>query len=122
MYAGARALGAGFQKVNFLRDLAADVDTLGRSYFPDVDVDAFDAETRDRLLDDIEADLEVAAGVVPQLPASSRRAVRAAHALFAELAKELRRTPPAVIRHHRVRVTGARKATVLALAMARRDG
>ncbi|MBE7325220.1 phytoene/squalene synthase family protein [Nocardioides sp. Y6] len=121
MYAGARALGAGFQKVNFLRDLAADVDTLGRCYFPGVDVESFDQETRDRLLDDIDADLATAASVVPQLPVNSRRAVRAAHALFAELARELRRTPPAVIRRQRVRVTGARKARVLALAMARRD-
>lgn len=121
MYAGARALGAGFQKVNFLRDLAADVDTLGRCYFPGVDPETFDLETRDRLLDDIDADLALAASVVPQLPPNCRRAVRAAHALFSELARELRRTPPAVIRRQRVRVTGARKARVLALAMARRD-
>jgi 15-cis-phytoene synthase len=38
---GARALGAAFQKVNFLRDLKADFDALGRSYFPGVRVDAF---------------------------------------------------------------------------------
>jgi phytoene synthase len=31
---GARSLGAAFQKVNFLRDLAADRDALGRNYFP----------------------------------------------------------------------------------------
>ena len=35
---GARALGAAFQKVNFLRDLAADHDKLGRSYFPGIEV------------------------------------------------------------------------------------
>ena len=33
----APALGAAFQKVNFLRDLADDYDTLGRRYFPGVD-------------------------------------------------------------------------------------
>ncbi len=43
---GARALGAAFQKVNFLRDLAADFRTLGRSYFPDVRVDNFDEATK----------------------------------------------------------------------------
>jgi Phytoene/squalene synthetase len=36
LVAGARALGAAFQKVNFLRDLAADFKKLGRSYFPGV--------------------------------------------------------------------------------------
>lgn len=34
MVAGARALGSAFQKVNFLRDLSADSNQLGRSYFP----------------------------------------------------------------------------------------
>ena len=32
--AGARALGAAFQKINFLRDLGADTEELGRTYFP----------------------------------------------------------------------------------------
>jgi phytoene/squalene synthetase len=34
----AMALGSAFQKVNFLRDLNADKNTLGRSYFPGIDV------------------------------------------------------------------------------------
>ena len=42
--------------------------------------------------------------VVPDLPASSRRAVHAAHATFAELARRLRRTPAEEIRRTRVRV------------------
>ena len=44
---GARRLGAAFQKVNFLRDLADDYDTLGRSYFPGLDVDAVHRGRRD---------------------------------------------------------------------------
>ena len=38
---GARRLGAAFQKVNFLRDLAADYRELGRSYFPGINVATF---------------------------------------------------------------------------------
>lgn len=116
---GARRLGAAFQKVNFLRDLAADRDELGRSYFPGVDVDAFDDVTRDRLLDDIDADLAIAAAAIDHLPASSRRAVRAAHVLFGELAARLRRTSPASIRSQRVRVPSPRKAQLIALVLAR---
>ncbi len=41
---------------------------------------------------------------MPELPASSRRAVRVAHATFAELATRLRETPAAEIRRTRVRV------------------
>lgn len=101
---GARRLGAAFQKLNFLRDLAEDHDTLGRRYFPGLDVDRFCDADRDRILDDIAADLDAAAAVVPELTASSSRAVRVAHATFAELAARLRATPAAEIRRTRVRV------------------
>ncbi len=101
---GARALGAAFQKVNFLRDLAADFETLGRSYFPGVNVDTFTEQEKARLLDDIDADLAVSAAVVPELPASSRRAVALAQSLFAELSVRLRRTPADQLVRARVRV------------------
>lgn len=114
---GARRLGAAFQKVNFLRDLAADYDELGRSYFPGVAVEDLTDAHRDALLDDIDADLAAAAAVVPLLPGSSRRAVRAAHDLFAELSRVLRTTPAAELRERRVRVSGPRKIRVLAGAL-----
>ena len=114
---GARALGAAFQKVNFLRDLAADFDALGRSYFPGVRVDAFTEPDKLRLLDDIDADLAVSAAVLRQLPASSRRAVALAQSLFTELARRLRATPASTLRTVRVRVPNPVKAR-LALAAA----
>jgi phytoene synthase len=101
---GARALGAAFQKVNFLRDLAADFDTLGRSYFPNVSVESFTEEDKNRLLDDIDNDLRVSAVTVALLPAGSRRAVALAHGLFAELSTRLRATPADELRRKRVRV------------------
>lgn len=115
LVAGARALGAAFQKVNFLRDLAADFDALGRSYFPGVRVDAFSEHDKLRLLDDIDADLAVSAAVLPLLPANSRRAVALAQSLFTELSRRLRATPAATLRTVRVRVPNPVKAR-LALA------
>ena len=112
---GARALGAAFQKVNFLRDLAADFETLGRSYFPGIDVETFTEEEKVRLLDDIDADLAVSAAVLPELPSSSRRAVALAQSLFAELSRRLRRTPASELVRSRVRVPNPVKAR-LALA------
>ncbi len=114
---GACALGAAFQKVNFLRDLAADFRTLGRSYFPGINVDSFTEAEKIRLLDDIDADLAVSAAVVPELPAHSRRAVALAQSLFAELSVRLRRTPAAELVRARVRVPNPVKAR-LALAAA----
>ncbi len=114
---GARCLGAAFQKLNFLRDLAEDHDLLGRRYFPDLDVERFSDADRDRILDDIAADLDAAARVIPDLPASSRRAVRVAHATFAELAVRLRATPASTIRRTRVRVPDPVKIRLVASAL-----
>ncbi|MGI8433898.1 MAG: phytoene/squalene synthase family protein [Nocardioidaceae bacterium] len=111
---GAKRLGAAFQKVNFLRDLAEDQHLLGRSYFPGLVLDRFSDVQRDTLLDDIDADLLMAASVIGLLPTSSRRAVWAAHALFSELARRLRATPAAQIRCRRVSVPNAVKARLLA--------
>ncbi|WP_413544226.1 phytoene/squalene synthase family protein [Citricoccus nitrophenolicus] len=117
----ARRLGAAFQKVNFLRDLADDHDVLGRRYFPDLDPARFTDDHRDLLLDGIDADLDVAAAGIAELPAGSRRAVQAAHALFAALSRRLRQTPAAEIRRTRVRVSDPHKALILLGALTRRS-
>jgi 15-cis-phytoene synthase len=116
---GARRLGAAFQKVNFLRDLAEDYRELGRRYFPGVDPERLDERTKIALLDDIDADLAAADATVPLLPASCRRAVASAAALFGALSGELRRTPAAEVVSRRVRVSDAQKARVVARAVLR---
>lgn len=112
---GARKLGAAFQKVNFLRDLSADVDALGRSYFPGVDIATFSEADKERLVADIDADLAVSAAIIPELPASSRRAVALAQSLFAALNRQIERTPAPVLKTTRVSVPTGRKIR-LALA------
>ena len=116
---GAKRLGAAFQKVNFLRDLADDHDALSRSYFPGLDVEHFTDADRDAILDEIAADLDAADAVIPDLPSSSRRAVRVAHGVFAELAERLRATPAAEIRRTRVRVPDPVKLRLVAGALYR---
>lgn len=115
---GARALGSAFQRVNFLRDLADDYGERGRRYFPGVDPANLGEDDKRRILDRIDAELEVAGAVVPELPAGSRRAVAAAHALFGELSARLRRTPAAELATTRVRVPGGRKLLLLGRAAA----
>ena len=110
---GAQRLGAAFQKVNFLRDLAQDHSDLGRTYFPGLDPASFADSHRDALLDDIDEDLRVAQAALAQLPPGSRRAVWLAHALFSELSRRLRATPAARIRTSRIRVPDAVKARIV---------
>lgn len=113
---GARALGAAFQKVNFLRDLSADVDALGRSYFPGITVDKLTEEQKMRLVADIDADLAVSAAIVPELPAGSRRAVAAAQNLFAALNQRIAATPASELKHTRVSVPNSTKALIFVKA------
>jgi phytoene synthase len=102
---GARRLGAAFQDVNFLRDLDHDVGELGRDYLG--------ASSRSEVLARIDADLACAAAVIPRLPADCRRAVTAAHDLFAELAGRLRHDERQT---SRVRVPNPLKAVLAARA------
>jgi 15-cis-phytoene synthase len=116
---GARHLGAAFQKVNFLRDLAEDYRLLGRSYFPGLVPETFSEQRRDEILDDIDVDLAIAASAVPGLPVTSRRAVAAAYSLFEELAVRLRGTPPDQILAERVRVPTRVKARLVSRTLLR---
>lgn len=107
---GARRLGAAFQDVNFLRDLDHDEAALGRDYLGI----ATGKHDREAILDRIDGDLAAAAAVIPQLPADCRRAVTAAHDLFAELSRRLRADPaPAA----RVRVPDIVKAGLITRAL-----
>ncbi|MCC3272622.1 squalene/phytoene synthase family protein [Arthrobacter zhangbolii] len=114
---GAQRLGSAFQKVNFLRDLAQDFETLGRSYFPGVTVDAFTETDKNRILDSIDADLLVSGAAAAELPAGCRAAVVLAQELFTELARRLRATPAARLRTTRVRVPNPVKARIAARAV-----
>ena len=119
--AGARALGSAFQKINFLRDLGSDLESLGRSYFPGVDVANLTDIQKHALLDGIDVELELAASSLPLLPRSSRRAVALAHGLFAELSRRIRATPASALVGTRVRVPDLVKLRIAITARGRTE-
>lgn len=112
---GARQLGAAFQNVNFLRDLADDTDRLQRGYLggsarlTDADRDAWVQTIHTQL-----ADANVA---IPLLPKDARAAVRSALALFEALTLRVSKTPAAVLYRRRVRVADPVKAALAARAV-----
>lgn len=116
---GARRLGAAFQKVNFLRDLAVDWGSLGRGYFPGIDPEHLTEAQKIGLVEDIDADLAAAALVISGLPRDARSAVAAAHGLFKALNDRIRRTPAEELAYRRVRVPGWQKSLILARALSR---
>lgn len=104
---GATALGAAFQNVNFLRDLADDTTRLGRSYLGQArltqsDVDGWVATVRSQL--------DVARGAIGLLPRDARAAVRAAALLFGALTDKVEASGVDALYRSRVRVSDARKA------------
>ena len=113
LIAGGRALGAAFQKVNFLRDLAADSDALGRSYFPGLVVAKLTDAKRDELVADIKADLAKSAISLRMLPKSSQRAVAAAHLLFEELNNRIAKTPASELITTRISVPNLKKLFII---------
>ncbi|GAA1835978.1 phytoene/squalene synthase family protein [Agromyces salentinus] len=115
---GAVHLGAAFQKINFLRDLDTDWRTLGRNYFPWCDPEHFTEADKDRILDDIDHDLDLAAQSSRELPRRARAAVQTAHGLFAELSRRCRQTPAPVLMTTRIRVPDARKLVIVVRSVA----
>ena len=114
---GAQALGAAFQKVNFLRDLAADFEQLGRSYFPLVNVNTFNEETKVALVQDINNDLAVSAQSIKLIPKSARKAVISAQLLFTELNDKISATPAEELIRTRIRVSNLRKLVIIVKAL-----
>jgi phytoene/squalene synthetase len=105
---GASRLGAAFQNINFLRDLADDTDRLGRHYLGTAER----MTEADRLewVRTVRAQLDDARAVIPLLPRDARAAVHSAHALFSALADKVERTPVDDLYRTRVRVSDPAKA------------
>lgn len=110
----AMKLGSAFQKVNFLRDLNYDNKVLGRSYFPDINLQVFNDEVKSAIEMEIEADFREALTGIRKLPVSSRFGVYLAYKYFVSLFMKIKKTPANKIMNSRVRIANGRK---LSLAM-----
>ncbi|QTN38904.1 phytoene/squalene synthase family protein [Cryomorphaceae bacterium] len=107
--APAMKLGSAFQKVNFLRDLKADYEKLGRSYFPDVNLEMFDQMSKQEIEADIEADFKEALEGIKELPRKARFGVYLAYMYYTRLFEKIRNTEPMVIMQERVRIPNTKK-------------
>lgn len=110
----AMKLGSAFQKINFLRDLNADFNGMGRSYFPGVDLTNFTEETKREIEDDIAKDFHAGYEGIKQLPRSARFGVYVAYLYYMALFEKIKNTPCHVVLQSRIRVRNRRKITILA--------
>ncbi len=113
LQAGASRLGAAYQKVNFLRDIATDYRELGRMYFPGIDFDTMTEADKAAIVTDIEADFAIAEPALQRLPPSAQRAVRASYRYYSALLAKLKATPIEQIKTHRIRISNVRKLRLL---------
>jgi len=105
----AMSLGSAFQKVNFLRDVKADFETLGRTYFPEVDMSKFSNEDKLTIEADIARDFEYALIGIKKLPKTSRNGVYLAYIYYLQLFRKIRHTPAEKIMKTRIRIPNVSK-------------
>lgn len=109
----AMKLGAAFQKVNFLRDVQADNLELGRTYFPNIDLNNFTSEDKKNIERDIELDFKEALQGILQLPSTSRNGVFLAYYYYSKLFQKIKKLPPHEILKKRIRIPDVEKYLLL---------
>ena len=112
----AQALGAAFQKVNFLRDVKADFEQLSRTYFPEVDFTNFTPSMKKQIEVDIAKDFNDAYEGILQLPNKARFGVYVAYKYYLSLFKKIKKTAPSNILEQRIRIPNYGKAYIVAKA------
>jgi phytoene/squalene synthetase len=115
----AMKLGSAFQKINFLRDLNADYNQMGRTYFPGVDLSRFDESTKKQIEQDVAADFKEGYEGIKQLPKSARFGVYVAYVYYLALFEKIKNTPSSTVLTKRIRVRNRRKLSILAYSYVR---
>lgn len=105
----ARRLGSAFQKINFLRDLKADYQVMGRTYFPEVEMSDFNDAVKSEIEADIQKDFDDGLTGIRKLPKKSRFGVYVAFVYYQSLFNKVKKTPAAVILNKRIRISDNQK-------------
>ena len=105
----AMKLGSAFQKINFLSDVSADFNALGRTYFPNVDLSRFDDDAKRAIEADIAIDFRRGYEGILRLPKGARFGVYIAYMYYYDLFNKIMRTPSARIFQSRIRIHNQKK-------------
>ncbi|MDP4587419.1 MAG: phytoene/squalene synthase family protein, partial [Flavobacteriales bacterium] len=92
-----------------LRDLNADFKELGRAYFPGLDVEHFDEETKKIIEAEIEEDFNEAYKGILKLPKEARFGVYVAYVYYFRLFKKIQKTPSSQVLQERIRIPNQKK-------------
>ncbi len=110
----AMSLGSAFQKINFLRDLNADYKGMGRVYFPNVNLDELNDETKAEIEKDIEADFNTGLAGIKMLPKKARLGVYVAYIYYRSLFNKIKKLKASHIMQERIRIPNGQKVALFA--------
>ena len=106
------SLGSAFQKVNFLRDIKADYEERGRTYFPGVTFSDFTVQDKKTIENDIKADFDEAIKGIKLLPHGAKLGVYIAYHYYLQLFKKIRHTQASVLTQKRIRLSDTKKRAI----------
>jgi len=112
-------LGSAFQKINFLRDLNQDYHELGRSYFPNVDIENMSIADKLLIEKEIEEEFKEALVGIKKLPKSSRAGVFISYKYYLSLLDKIKRKTTQELLDSRIRVPDSTKFMIFIKSMAR---
>jgi len=113
----AMKLGSAFQKINFLRDVNDDYKTLGRTYFPEVNMEKFNKSDKLKIENEIENEFTEGLKGIRMLPNTSKGGVYLAYKYYYNLFKKIKKIPANQILENRTRISNFRKFTILVSSM-----
>lgn len=109
----AMKLGSAFQKVNFLRDLKEDFESLDRSYFPNTDLSSLDEFSKNEIIKEIESDFREGYIGIQSLPMEVKFGVFTAYRYYKQLLMKIKNTPAPKIKSTRIRISNSKKIELL---------
>jgi phytoene/squalene synthetase len=117
----AMKLGSAFQKINFLRDLKADYQDLGRTYFPGIKMEDFSSEVKKEIEEDIAKDFHEGYQGIIQLPKDARFGVYMAYIYYYKLFTKIKSTSAETILNERIRIPNNKKYSLFVFSYLRHN-
>lgn len=108
----AMKLGSAFQKVNFLRDIKDDYQVLGRTYFPNININNFNNLVKVDIEQEIEDEFKEALIGIKMLPSASRFAVYLAYQYYFSLFLKIKKQAAQNLLKKRIRISNSKKMSL----------
>lgn len=111
--APAKRLGSALQKINFLRDLNEDFIKMGRSYFPNVDLNNFSEADKKKIEADILTDFLAGYKGIQGLPKNAKFGVYTAYKYYIALFEKIKGIKAERVMEKRIRISNRKKYWLL---------